>query len=95
MLNFLSSVFTLLIGILFYTRKAIRSRIAGVIPGFAGAAGLPYIGSLTFNYYRLFVVLATVMNGLSNNEVSTVEGLNGLEITTTCPVGGSNEVITF
>jgi len=26
-------------------------------------------------------VLATVMNGLSNNEVSKVEGLNGLEIT--------------
>ena len=29
----------------------------------------------------LFVVLATIMNGLSNNEVSKVEGLNGLEIT--------------
>ena len=81
MLNSLSSAFTLLIGIVFYRRKAIRSQIAGVFLGFAGAAGLLYSGSLTFNYYGLFVVLATVMNGLSNNEVSTVEGLNGLEIT--------------
>ena len=81
MLNSLSSAFTLLIGILFYKRKAIRSQIAGVFLGFAGAAGLLYSGSLIFNYYGLFVVLATLMNGFSNNEVSKVEGLKGLEIT--------------
>ena len=39
MLNSLSSAFTLLIGIFFYRRKAIRSQIAGVFLGFAGAAG--------------------------------------------------------
>jgi drug/metabolite transporter (DMT)-like permease len=81
MLNSLSSAFTLVIGIVFYKRKAIRSQIAGVFLGFLGAAGLLYSGSLTFNYYGLFVVLATLMNGFSNNEVSRVEGLNGLEIT--------------
>jgi drug/metabolite transporter (DMT)-like permease len=81
MLNSLSSTFTLVIGIVFYKRKAIRSQIAGVFLGFAGAAGLLYGGSLTFNYYGLFVVLATMMNGFSNNEVSKVVGLNGLEIT--------------
>ncbi len=81
MLNSLSSAFTLLTGILFYKRKAIRSQIAGVFLGFAGAAGLLYNGSLTFNYYGLFVVLATLMNGFCNNEVSKVEGLRGLEIT--------------
>jgi drug/metabolite transporter (DMT)-like permease len=81
MLNTLSSAFTLVIGILFYKRKAIRSQIAGVFLGFAGAAGLLYSGTLSFNYYGLFVVLATLMNGFSNNEVSKVEGLNGLEIT--------------
>jgi len=81
MLNSMSSVFTLVIGIVFYKRKAIRSQIAGVFLGFIGAAGLLYSGSLTFNYYGLFVVLATLMNGFSNNEVSKVEGLNGLEIT--------------
>jgi drug/metabolite transporter (DMT)-like permease len=81
MLNTLSSAFTLIIGIIFYKRKAIRSQIAGVILGFAGAAGLLYSDSLTFNYYGLFVVLATLMNGISNNEVSKAKGLNGLEIT--------------
>ncbi len=40
MLNSLSSAFTLLIGIVFYKRKAIRSQIAGVFLGFTGAAGL-------------------------------------------------------
>jgi drug/metabolite transporter (DMT)-like permease len=81
MLNSLSSAFTLVIGILFYKRKAIRSQIVGVLLGFVGAAGLLYNGSLAFNYYGLFVVLATLMNGFSNNEVSKVRGLNGLEIT--------------
>jgi drug/metabolite transporter (DMT)-like permease len=81
MLNTLSSAFTLVVGILFYKRKAIKSQIAGVFLGFAGAAGLLYSGALTFNYYGLFVVLATLMNGFSNNEVSKAEGLNGMEIT--------------
>ena len=81
MLNSLSSAFTLLIGIVFYNRKAIRSQIAGVFLGFAGAAGLLYTGSLTFNYSGLFVVLATLLNGITNNEVSKVEGLKGPEIT--------------
>ncbi|HVN58205.1 MAG TPA: DMT family transporter [Bacteroidales bacterium] len=81
MLNSLTSAFTLVIGILFYERKAIRSQIAGVILGFAGAAGLLYNGSLIINYFGLFVVLATLMNGISNNEVSKVEGLTGLQIT--------------
>jgi drug/metabolite transporter (DMT)-like permease len=81
MLNSLSSAFTLLIGIVFYRRLAIKSQIAGVFLGFAGAAGLLYSGSLTFNYYGLFVVLATLMNGISNNEVSKVEDLKGMQIT--------------
>jgi drug/metabolite transporter (DMT)-like permease len=46
-----------------------------------GAAGLLYSGSFTFNYYGLFVVLATLLYGISSNEVSKVQGLNGLEIT--------------
>ena len=81
MLNTLSSAFTLAVGILFYKRKAIRSQIAGVFLGFLGAAGLLYSGSFSLNYYGLFVVLATLMNGVSNNEVSKAEGLNGLQIT--------------
>jgi drug/metabolite transporter (DMT)-like permease len=81
MLNTLSSAFTLAIGILFYKRKAIKSQILGVFLGFLGAAGLLYNGSFSFNYYGLFIVLATLMNGFSNNEVSRTKGLNGLQIT--------------
>lgn len=81
MLNTLSSAFTLAFGILFYKRKAIRSQIVGVFLGLTGAVGLLYNGALTFNYFGLFVVLATLLNGISNNEVSITKGLNGLEIT--------------
>lgn len=81
MLNTLNPVFTLVIGILFYRRKVIRSQIAGVTLGLIGAIGLLYSGSFTFNYYGLFVVLATIMNGFSSNEVSRVKGLNGLQLT--------------
>lgn len=81
MLNSLSPVFTLIIGITLYKRQAIRSQIAGVFLGLLGAIGLLYSGSFTFNYYGLFVVLATLLYGISSNEVSKVQGLNGLQIT--------------
>ena len=81
MLNSLSPVFTLVIGILFYKREVIRSQIAGVFLGFLGALGLLYSGSFTFNFYGLFVVLATLFYGISSNEVSKVKSLNGLQIT--------------
>ena len=81
MLNSLSPVFTLVIGILFYNRKPIKSQIIGVFLGLAGATGLLYTGSFSFNYYGLFVILATILYGISSNEVSTVKGINGLQIT--------------
>jgi len=81
MLNSLSPVFTLVIGIWFYKKKAIRSQIAGVFLGLLGAIGLLYSGSFTFNYYGLYVVLATLLYGISSNEVSKVKGINGLQIT--------------
>lgn len=81
MLNSLSPVFTLIMGIVMYKRKAIRSQVAGIFFGLIGATGLLYSGSFTFNYYGLFVVLATLLYGISSNEVSKAQGLNGLEIT--------------
>ena len=81
MLNSLSPVFTLVIGIMFYSREVIRSQIAGVFLGLLGAIGLLYSGSFTFNFYGLFVVLATLLYGISSNEVSKVKSLNGLQIT--------------
>jgi len=81
MLNSLSPVFTLIIGIMFYGRKAIKSQIAGVFLGLIGALGLLYSGPFTLNYFGLFVVLATLLYGISSNEVSRVQGINGLQIT--------------
>jgi len=81
MLNSLSPVFTLLFGITIYHRKAIKTQIAGVFLGLVGATGLLYTGSFTFNLFGLLVVLATVLSGISSNEVSRVKELNGIRIT--------------
>lgn len=81
MLNSLSPVFTLIFGITIYKRKAIKSQIAGVFLGLIGATGLLYTGSFTFNVFGLFVVLATLISGISSNEVSKVKALNGIRIT--------------
>lgn len=81
MLNSLSPVFTLVIGIAFYGRKTFRSQIAGVFLGLVGAVGLLYSDSFTFNYYGLFVILATLLSGISSNEVSKLHGLTGLQLT--------------
>ncbi len=81
MLNSLSPVFTLLTGVVVYKRKGIKTQIAGVFLGLLGAVGLLYNKSFTFNYYGLFVVLATFLYGFSANEVSRIKGINGLQIT--------------
>jgi drug/metabolite transporter (DMT)-like permease len=81
MLNTLSPVFTLVVGILVYKRKAIKTQMAGMFLGFIGAAGLLYHESFTFNGYGLFVVLATLLSAFSSNEVSRIKGINGLQIT--------------
>jgi drug/metabolite transporter (DMT)-like permease len=81
MINSLSPVFTLLIGILIYKRIGIKTQITGVLIGFLGAFGLLYNKSFSFNYYGLYVVLATILSGFSNNEASRIKGINGLQIT--------------
>jgi drug/metabolite transporter (DMT)-like permease len=81
MLNSLSPVFTLMIGMIVYQQKRINSQITGVFLGLLGAAGLLYNGSFIFNYYGLFVVLAALLSGFSNNEASKIKGINGLQIT--------------
>jgi drug/metabolite transporter (DMT)-like permease len=66
---------------MFFRKEAIRSQIAGVLLGLAGAVGLLYSGSFAFNHYGLFVILATIFYGINANEVSAVKGINGLQIT--------------
>jgi drug/metabolite transporter (DMT)-like permease len=81
MLNSLSPVFTLIIGIVVYKRIGIKTQIVGLFLGLLGAFGLLYNKSFDFNYYGLFVILATFLYGFSANEVSRIKGINVLQIT--------------
>lgn len=81
MLNSLTPVFTLLLGILIYRRKAGLNQFAGIILGFIGAIGLLYKGELEFNTYGLIIVLATTFYGISSNQVTRIKNMNGAVIT--------------
>jgi len=81
MLNALTPLFTLLIGILLYSRKARWRQVAGILIGLAGAAGLLYRDSFSFDPLGLFIVLATFFYGISSNQVTLIKNLNGVVIT--------------
>jgi drug/metabolite transporter (DMT)-like permease len=72
-LNALTPMFTLIIGILLFKTPLKFSQIMGLSLGFAGACGLSLLktdGSLgAINYYVLLVLLATLCYGLSINVV--------------------------
>ncbi len=80
MLNSMSPVFTLIIGGLMYSRKIRHAQAIGVALGFIGALGLLYRGNLAFNYFGLFIILATFLYGISANEIGTIKGLSGFAI---------------
>lgn len=95
MLNSLTPVFTLVIGLLLYSRKAIAKQVFGIILGLIGAAGLIYKGSFNFDTYGLLIVLATLFYGISSNQVAKVKGMNGVVITSLAflfigPIAGVN-----
>jgi len=80
MLNSLSPVFTLIVGAMIYSRKVKPLQAFGVALGLIGALGLLYQGSLRFNHYGLFVILATALYGISANEIGTIKGVSGFGI---------------
>ena len=71
MLNSLTPLFTLLIGLAFYQSKVKMIGIIGILVGLAGAIGLIYKPGLNilsgFNLYALFVVAATICYGINVN----------------------------
>jgi len=81
MLNALTPLFTLLIGILLYSRKTRWRQVAGILIGLAGAAGLLYRDSFSFDPLGLLIVLATFFYGISSNQVTLIKNLNGVVIT--------------
>jgi len=86
MLNSLTPVFTLIVGLLFY-HTAFRPRQAvGLFLGLIGAIGLILAGEGfhlgTGNNYTFFIVLATFLYAISMNQIKTrLSHLSGVQIT--------------
>lgn len=86
MLNSLTPVFTLIVGLLFHRTKVKALQIAGILLGFAGAAGLVLAGDGFhighFHSYALLVILATLCYAISINQIkSKLSHLNGVQVT--------------
>ena len=85
-LNSLTPLFTLIIGVLLYKAKARRASLIGVLLGLAGASALivkthGFVIS-DINGYALLIVLATICYGINSNEIKyKLQGMNGLEVT--------------
>lgn len=84
-LNSLTPIFTLVVGVIFYKAKSRWINAFGLFIGLAGATGLIFkdIGTfLTGNYlYALLVILATLFYGINVNEVKYKLGsLSGVSI---------------
>lgn len=85
-LNSLTPVFTLVVGVLFFKSKFKVLQIIGLILGLIGASGLIIVGQdidfSNINLYALLVVLATTMYALNINIVKAyLTHLNGIQIT--------------
>lgn len=85
-LNSMTPIFTLIIGLLFHHSRVRWKQVAGLILGLTGAIGLITSGTslsnLNINYFALYIVLATIFYGININEVkSHLTHLTGIQIT--------------
>jgi len=73
MLNALTPVMTIIVGVLFYKSKINMPIAIGLVLGFAGSFVLSFVngtGELgSFNFYALFVILATILYGIAGNMI--------------------------
>jgi len=86
MLNSLTPVFTLIVGLLFHKTAVRWMQIAGLSLGLAGATGLILAGEGfhlgTVNSYAFYIVLATVFYAISMNQIkSGLPHLTGVQVT--------------
>ncbi len=98
MLNSLTPMFTLIVGLLIYRRSVKWVNVVGLLIGLLGALGLIWKGELDvlkgFNAFALFVVAATICYGINVNEVKfKLAGLSSVQITSlaflfTGPIAG-------
>lgn len=86
MLNSLTPVFTLLVGLLFHKTVFRSLQAAGLLLGLAGATGLILAGEGfrlgTVNGYAFYIVLATCFYAISINQIkSKLTHLTGIQVT--------------
>lgn len=86
MLNSLTPVFTLLVGVLFHKIVFRWMQTAGLLLGLAGATGLILAGNGfrlgTVNSYAFYIVLATCFYAISINQVKAkLPHLTGIQVT--------------
>lgn len=86
MLNSLVPLFTLLIGLLIFKTKILRSQVVGVFLGLAGAVGLITAGGMEYFgnnlSYGLFVIAATICYAISVNVIKVkLQDMHPLNIT--------------
>lgn len=86
MLNSITPVFAMIVGILFYKAKTGWMQITGLILGLLGAVWLISLGEGVsignINTYAFFIVLATIFYGINVNVIkSTLTHLTGAQIT--------------
>jgi len=86
MLNSMTPVFTLLVGMLFHKTKFQLLQVLGLIMGLLGAIGLIASGNGLelgqVNSYALFIVLATCFYAININEIKArLSHLSGMQIT--------------
>jgi drug/metabolite transporter (DMT)-like permease len=87
MLNSSSTLFALIVGILFYKSRPLPNQYFGVFIGLIGALSLITGGDFEslfgVNAYSFFVLIATIGYGINVNEVRyKLAGMNGIQITT-------------
>ena len=86
MLNSLTPVFTLIVGMLFHRTTFKWLQVAGLSLGLLGATGLILAGDSfqlgTVNVYALYIVLATFFYAISMNQIkSKLPHLTGVQVT--------------
>ncbi len=86
MLNSLTPVFTLIVGLLFHRTAFKRMQVIGLSIGLIGATGLILAGDGfhlgTINSYALYIVVATFFYAISMNQIkSKLPHLTGVQVT--------------